>query len=318
MKKSVDVSFVIVTYKSEEYIKKCIQSIKEAAKGLRIEIIIVDNASSDDIVENLHTNFPEVIVIKNTKNEGFARAVNKGVNLATGHYLNILNPDTQLFPDTIKTLMKFLESHPECCLVGGQTIDEMGRTVPSCRSLPHIANVIKYPILLFLKYKGLNKPRRYLLDIWKQRETIDVTKYNGYITGACILIRLDFFKKMGMFDERFFLCAEDADFGLRLKKKGFKAYFVSEALLIHQGGRSVSKNPKSRFYTIDAYLQYINKNFTFIHGLVYKICFFLQIVTLTLMAFLRMQSNEIKILLKGLTLFFHFKIREKPLIIGNH
>ena len=188
----------------------------------------------------------------------------------------------------------------------------MGRCVASCRSLPHIVNLIKYPISLLLRGKRLKKQRRYLLDIWEQNKNIDVTKYKGYITGACILTRLDFFKKMRMFDERFFLCAEDTDFGFRIARAGFHAFFVADASLVHFEGRSVSKNPRSRFYTVDAYLRYIQKNLTFLHGVVYKTCLFIFILNETLWAFARMKWNQTQILLQALLYLIHYWSIEPP------
>jgi len=105
----IDLSVIIVTYKSKEYISRCIQSIREATQGLTVEIIIVENASGDGAADIIHIKFPEVIVIENDKNEGFARGVNRGVSIASGRYINILNPDTQLYPDTLKILLDFME-----------------------------------------------------------------------------------------------------------------------------------------------------------------------------------------------------------------
>lgn len=244
---SIDLSVIIVTYKSKEYISQCIRSILEATQGLSSEIIIVNNSFSDGLCDFLHAKFPEVRVIENKKNEGFAWGVNQGARLASGRYLNILNPDTQLNPDTLKVLLCYLEKHPSDCIVGARTIDEKGKSIPSCRSLPHIGNIIKYPISLLLRGRGLKNPKRYLLDLWEQNETIDVTKYNGYITGACILTRLDIFKKMGMFDERYFLYCEDIDFGFRMKQAGYHAFFVSEASVIHLAGRSASRMFRAGF-----------------------------------------------------------------------
>lgn len=303
MKEPVDLSVVIVAYKSKDYISRCIQSIYEATQGLSFEIIIIDNVSGDGLGEFLHAKFPEVILIKNEKNEGFARGVNRGAKLASGRYLYILNPDTQLYPDTMKIMLNFIEEHPMCCLVGARTIDEMVRSIPSCRSLPHIGNIIKYPLLLFLQGRRLKNPKRYLLDICEQNETIDVTRYNGYITGACIMTRLDFFKKMGMFDERYFLYCEDIDFGLRMKEAGYKAFFVSEASVIHLAGRSTSQNVQSRLYFVEAYIRYIHKNMTFFHGVAYKICFFLFILVWVMGAFLRRNWEQTSILLKTLRFF---------------
>lgn len=308
----IDISIVIVTYKSKEYIIRCLESIRESARGLATETIIVDNASGDGVGEFLHAKFPEVILIENEKNEGFARGVNQGAKRASGRYLYILNPDTQLYSDTMKIMLNFIEKHPMYCLVGARTVDETGRSIPNCRSLPHIANLIKYPISFLLQHKRLRKPRRYLLDLWEQNETIDVTKYNGYITGASILTRLDFFKEMGMFDEQYFLCSEDCDFGLRITRSGFHAFLLTEASLVHFEGSSASKNPRSRLYTVDAYVRYIRKNFAFLHGVAYKTCFFLLVLGWTMVRFLRMEGNEGPILLQTLKCFIPYWLGGPP------
>ena len=299
----IDISIVIVAYKSKECIARCIESIRESCQGLTTEIIIVDNASGDGLGEFLQAKFPEVILIENEKNEGFAKGINRGAKIASGRYLYILNPDTQLYPDTVKIMLNFIEKHTMCCLVGARTVDDTGRSIPNCRSLPHIANLIKYPTLFLLRDNRLRKPRRYLLDLWEQNETIDVTKYNGYITGASILTRLDFFKEMGMFDEQYFLCSEDCDFGLRITRSGFHAFLVAEASLVHFEGSSASKNPKTRLYTIDAYVRYIRKNFTFLHGMAYETCFFLLLLGWTLGAVVKLKWKETMILLQA---FKHF------------
>jgi N-acetylglucosaminyl-diphospho-decaprenol L-rhamnosyltransferase len=312
VKNFVDLSVVIVAYKSREFILRCIRSIHEAAQGLSLEIIIVDNASEDGVSDLVRAEFPDAIMIENKKNEGFARGVNQGASMAAGHYLCILNPDTQLYPETLKILLDFLEKYPMDCIVGPHTVDGSGKSNPSCRSLPHIVNLIKYPIWFLFQRKKLRKPHRYLLDLWEQNETIDVTKYNGYITGASILTRLDFFKEMGMFDEQYFLSSEDCDFGLRITRSGFHAFLVTEASLVHFEGRSVSKNPRSRLYAIDAYVRYIRKNFTFLHGVAYKTCFFLLVLSWAMGRFLRLKGSEVPILLQTLMRFIPYWLGGPP------
>jgi GT2 family glycosyltransferase len=141
------------------------------------------------------------------------------------------------------------------------------------------------------------------LDIWNQSETIDLIEYNGYGTGACFATRLDFFKKMGMFDERYFLYSEDADFGFRIAQAGYHAFLISEASMIHFAGRSAYQNPLSRLYSVETYLQYIHKNFTFFHGAVYKTFFFFVIVGSTLGAWLRRDQIQLRNLLQSLKFF---------------
>jgi len=305
MANPIELSIVIVTYKSKEYIAKCIQSIREATQGLSSEIIIVDNASGDDSTDVIRAGFPEVILVENEKNEGFARGINRGVNLSSGRYLAILNPDTQVNQETFKILLNFLENHQLNYIVGPRTVDEKGTPIPSCRSLPHIGNIIKYPLILLRRGRRLKNPRRYLLDIWEQNRTIDVTKHNGYITGACIITRLDFFKEVGMFDERYFLYCEDIDFGFRMRKAEYHAFFVSEASVIHHAGRSASQNVQSRLYFVDAYIRYIRKNFNFFHGVAYEICFFLLVLGWMIEAFLRREREQTSILLESLRCFIH-------------
>jgi len=306
VKNLVDLSVVIVTYKSKEFILRCIRSIYEAAQELSLEIIIVDNASEDGVSDLVRAEFPDAIMIENKKNEGFARGVNQGASMAAGHYLCILNPDTQLYPETLKILLDFLEKYPMDCIVGPHTVDESGKSNPSCRSLPHIVNIIKYPISLLLRGSQLKKPRRYLLDIWNQSETIDSIKYNGYITGTCFITRLNFFKKMGGFDERYFLYCEDADFGLRIAQGGYHAFLISEASMIHFAGRSAYQNPLPQLYFVEAYLHYIHKNFTFFHRVANKTCFFFLVIGWALRAWLRRDEIQVRILLQSLKCFNPF------------
>lgn len=303
MDNPIDVSVVIVTYKSKDPISRCIQSIRESSEGISVEIIIVDNASCDGIVELVRAEFPEVTVIENKKNVGFARGVNQGVNRATGRYLNILNPDTRLLPETLKILLNFLEKHPWDCVAGARTVDEMGRVIPSCRSLPHIGNIMRYPISLLLRGKRLRKPRRFLLDLWDQGATIDATKLNGYLTGACMMMKSEFFRKMGMFDEQYFVYAEDADFGLRVARAGSQSFLLGETFLIHFKGHSSSQNPRSWLYAVDAYIRYIHKNFTFFHGMAYKIGLLIFVFTWVLRMLLKGNWQEAPILLQTLRCF---------------
>ena len=303
MANPIELSIVIVIYKSKEYISRCIQSIHEATRGISSEICIVDNASGDGSTDLIRAEFPEVILVENEKNEGFARGINRGVKLSSGRYLAILNPDTQVDPEAFKILLSFLENHPLNCIVGPCTVDEKGRPNHSCRSLPHIGNIIKSPLLLLRGGRKLKNPKRYLLDIWEQNRTIDVTKYNGYITGACIITRLNFFREMSMFDERYFLYCEDIDFGFRMKQAGYHAFFVSEASVIHLGRRSASKNVRSRPYFVESYIRYIHKNFTFFHRVAYEIYFFLFVLIWIVEAMLRGKWEQSLILSKTLRYF---------------
>ena len=115
-----------------------------------------------------------------------------------------------------------------------------------------------------------------------------------------------------MFDEQYFLCFEDCDFGLRIGRSGFRAFFVKEASLIHFEGQSASANPRSRLYTVDAYVRYIRKNFTFLHGVMYKTCFFFLVFGWLVGRFLRLKRDEVPILLQILKCFIPYWLGGPP------
>jgi len=297
------ISVVIVTYKSRDYITACINSVKEAARDVAHQIIVVDNASEEELAELLCAEFPDVLLIENENNEGFARAVNRGARNATGQYVVILNPDTLFHRDGLKALMTFVETQPRTCVAGPRTVDSSGKTTFSCRSLPHLGNIAKYPVSVICRGKGLKRPRKYLLDMWVPDRTVDVTRYDGYLQGSCLFMTLDFFRSMGMLDERYFLYAEDADFGLRVKKAGYPCFLVNEAEVIHFGKHAAAKDSRTARYFVETYVQYINKNLNSIHGWAMKFALFVLVIGWIITACVRGEEGKRRALTQALTSF---------------
>lgn len=297
------VSAVIVTYKSLDYILKCIRSFEEAACDIQHEIIVVDNASEEGLTDIVRSEFPHVLCIDNETNEGFARAVNRGAWCARGEYIIILNPDTLFQRDALKTLIMFIEGQARQCVVGPRTVDEAGNVTFSCRSLPHFGNILKYVVAIFRRGKALKNPRKYLLDIWKPNRTVDLAEYDGYLQGSCLLMRLEFFRSIGMFDERYFLYAEDADLGFRVNKAGFSSFLVDESEVVHVGRHIASKEPKTTKYFIETYIQYIDKNLGFVHGLALKTALFFLVINWLVMALLRGDTDKKRAIKEALRSF---------------
>ncbi len=270
---------------------------------MSFEVIVVDNTPGEGLADYLHSEFPEVSVIENESNTGFARGTNQGARIASGRYVCLLNPDTRVHPRSLETLVRFLMQQPEDCIAGPRTVDDRGETVPSCRSLPHVGNALKYPIALLLQGRKLRKPRRYLLDIWAQNESVDLTPYKGYVTGACLVTPLAFFRNMGMLDEQFFLYAEDADFGFRIARAGYHAYLISDALVVHSSGLSAWKNPRSRIHAVESYLHYVDKNLSFLHRMLFKLCFLFFILGCGVQAWLKREKNPAPVLSESLKCF---------------
>lgn len=130
---TLELSVVIVSYNVQELLRQCLRSVLEALEGLEAEILVVDNASTDGTVEALAPQFPQVRWIALERNVGFGRANNIGIAQARGRYILILNPDTLLQPDTLKTMLAYMEEHPEVGIAGCRVLNADGTFQASCR-----------------------------------------------------------------------------------------------------------------------------------------------------------------------------------------
>lgn len=297
------ISVVIVTYKSGDYIAACIQSVEEAARDIPYEVIVVDNAPEEGLPDLVRREFPLVLCLENDRNEGFARAVNRGANRAKGKYIVILNPDTLLHRDGLRALIAFMDGQTAPCVVGPRTVDGAGHVAFSCHSLPHLGNIVRYVVAPFLRGKALKNPRKYLLDLWKPDRTIDLALYNGYLQGSCLVMKLEFFRSLGMLDERYFLYAEDADLGFKIRKAGFSSFLVNEAEVIHVGKHVASKESRTTRYFVETYVQYIDKNLGKVHGLFLKTALLLLVLKWLLVAWFGGDRERLRALRESLPSF---------------
>jgi len=235
-------SIIIVSYNTREFISPCLNSIRKHLDGLPYEIIVVDNHSVDGTSRLIHENFPDVPLIENGKNLGFARAVNEGYKKAGGKYLLILNPDVEILPGSIEKMIHFLEGHPEIGLLLPKLVNPDGSLQFSCRTFYDF-------LILFFRRPPLVKVfpnhriiRKHLMMDWDHREPREV----DWGLGACMFLRRDALGNQEIFDERFFLYFEDVDLCLRLKKEGWKVVYYPEAVMIHSHLRHSAKGVFSR------------------------------------------------------------------------
>lgn len=234
-----DISIVIVNYNVRYFIEQCLYSVYKAVKHLKVEIFVVDNNSVDDSVESIKKNFPEVILIENKVNSGFAKANNQAIKLTDSKYTLLLNPDTIISDDTLIKIFNFMESHPEAGALGVKLIDGEGRFLPeSKRSIPT-------PMISLFRLTGLSKlfPKsrifnKYNLGYLDENKTHEVE----VLCGAFMFIKNEVFLKAGLLDEDFFMYGEDIDFSYRIGKAGFKIYYFPETTTIHFKGESTKKS----------------------------------------------------------------------------
>jgi len=234
-----DVSIIIVNYNVRYFIEQCLYSINKAKKNLDIEIFIVDNNSIDDSVEYIINNFPEVKLIANTINTGFAKANNQAIKMVNSKYTLLLNPDTLLSEDTLQKVFDYMELNPKVGAIGVKLIDGSGNFLPeSKRGFPT-------PIVSLFRLTGLSRifPRsrifnKYNLGYLDEDEVNEV----DVLCGAFMFIRTEVFSKAGMLDEDFFMYGEDIDFSFRIKKAGYKIVYYPLTSTIHFKGESTKKS----------------------------------------------------------------------------
>jgi len=232
-------SIIIVNYNVKEFVKNLLLSLDKALKEFTSEIIIIDNASSDGSVEDIKIKFPTVKVIANSKNVGFGKANNQGLELAEGEYIVLLNPDTIVKENTFKNLIGFMQSTPDAGMVTCKVLNPDGSLQLACRrSFPG-------PWTSFTKVTGLSKlfPNSKLFARYNLTY-LDENKINEVdaVSGSFMLFTRDVYNKVGGFDSRFFMYGEDLDLCYRVQSNGYKVYYVPTTEIIHYKGESTKRS----------------------------------------------------------------------------
>lgn len=235
-------SVIILNYNVRYFLELCILSVQKAIAGLDAEIIVVDNASPDDSCAMVRHHFPEVILIENKENIGFARANNQGVALARGAYICILNPDTVVAENTFIKLFSTQTKLLHMGLVGPRLIDGTGNYLPeSKRNIPS-------PLTSFRRLFGikLGNVKNYYADHIDDQKIGEV----DILVGAFMWCRKKDYLSVQGFDEDYFMYGEDIDLSYKMKKKGKHNYYIGSIPVIHYKGESTNRNAAyvKRFY----------------------------------------------------------------------
>lgn len=231
-------SVVIVNYNVSHYLLQCVDSLSHALRGTDSEVIVVDNHSRDNSVTLLRLYHPEVRIVENLHNLGFAKANNIAIRQSRGEYVLLLNPDTIVSESVVKGVISFLDSHPEAGSAGVRMLNADGTVAPESR------RGVPTPMTAFYKLSGLcgmfpNSRRfgRYYLGHlpWDSPQQIEV------VSGAFCMLRTSVLKKVGLLDEDYFMYGEDIDLSYRILKSGATNWYVPETIL-HYKGESTHKS----------------------------------------------------------------------------
>jgi len=263
-KKNIDVSIVIVSYKTPQLLKACVQSIKDTTHHLSYEIIVVDNNSEDESEQLIGKYFPDVKWINSGYNAGFARANNIGIKTAVGTYVFLLNPDALLVQDYLLKMIKHHEELSKTYSVGLLTsrilssIDEslLIGTGVNFRCIDN--EMHKNPFILKFQsvFKaGKNKPNYDPYTMHYVNHEVD------FVSGACALIKRKTLTDLNLFlDEDFFLYWEDVEWSYRIKKNGLKNFFFADTEIFHVNSASTGKsNHRTAQVRISEFLYYTKR-----------------------------------------------------------
>ncbi len=235
----VDLSIIIVNYNVKEFLQQALLSLRKALEPFSHEIFVVDNASDDGSAILVQREFPEVILIRNDENLGFAVANNMALRRARGRYLVLLNPDTITRENTFVTLVDFLEKHPRTGMVGCKVLNPDGTLQLACRRsypTPWVA-VTRLTGLSYL-FPNSRLFGRYNLTYLPENEVSRVDA----ISGSFMMIRREAFEQVGLLDEDFFLYGEDLDWCLRTTEAGWDIHYVPHTQIVHFKGESSKRS----------------------------------------------------------------------------
>lgn len=244
---SVDLSILIVNWNTRSLLERCLRSVYATVQSRTFEVIVIDNGSTDGSQAMVRTEFPEVRLIENSENLGFARANNQGIRVSRGRYILLLNSDAFLTGSAAETMADLLDRVPSIGIAGANLRFEDGSPQPSYGPLPTFRSEIQSLL-------GLDK------NVQTAEANTDGYVEAGRVDGACLMARREVFDQVGLLDENFFMYSEEVDFCYRAVNAGWKVAHVPGAEVIHTGGGSSGRTPGRFLMLYRGKLQYFAKH----------------------------------------------------------
>ena len=241
-----DLSIIIVNWNTRDYLANCLATVAVETSNLDYEVIVVDNASCDGSVEMLQTRYPDVHVIPNRENLGFARANNQGLALARGRHVLLLNPDTEVRDRALERMVAFLDSNPGAAVVGPRLTLAKGRVQGGAAGYePSPWTLFNFSFFLYQFFP------RWCRGLWLARRSYDTGEpiLVDWVSGAALMARASAIQQVGAMDESYFMYAEDVEWCHRFREAGWAVYCLPTATVVHHIGRSTRQRGASFFAT---------------------------------------------------------------------
>jgi GT2 family glycosyltransferase len=226
-----DLSIVLVCWNNKDYLEPCLNSLYKDALKSSFDVVVVDNGSTDGSQEMLQKKFPEVKIIQNDHNAGLSRASNQGIMATQGKYVLLLNNDTLVNTPSLDAMVFFLDRQGDAGAVGGKLLNPDGSFQAAGSHFPSIHE----EFLISTRLGALFNPG--YPDVIPGNDVKPV----DWIGSACLLLRREALDQVGLLDEEYFIYGDEADLQYRLKKAGWKVYYLPNITTIHYGGRSMDR-----------------------------------------------------------------------------
>lgn len=268
------ISVVIVSWNTRELLGRCLASVEREAESFaedEVEVLVVDNGSTDGTVPMIRSDFPSVILLENKGNVGFAAANNQALAVCSGQYVLLLNPDTELKSGSLSTMTGTLDSDSSISAAGPLLVGQDGRMQTSCYPLPTLSR----ELWRLLHLDCIWPLAVYRMDKWERDRPREVET----LQGACLMVRRSVLDQVGVLDERFFIYTEEIDLCRRISAAGGRLFWTPAAEVVHHGGGSTRQVAGPMF--IELYrskLQYFRKHHGAAGALLYKLILFVIIL----------------------------------------
>jgi hypothetical protein len=261
------ISAIIVNWNTRALLKKCLDAIIVSSQGLDVDVWVVDNGSQDGSPAMVKADYPQVHLIENQANVGFARANNQAARECQGEYLLLLNSDAFVYPNTLRCMLKVMADFPQAGAVGCQLLNEDLSLQRSCYSFPTLATELWQTLWLDRLFPKSKLFGEYLMTYWQMDDPREV----DVVMGACMLVRCSALGEAELFDETFFMYSEEVDLCYRLKHSGWKVRYAPDAKAVHLWGgsaRLVKVETLIRLYR--SRVQFFRKHYGRLPAAIYK------------------------------------------------
>lgn len=234
---NTDISIVIVSWNVKELLQKCLASIYKHQGKLKLEIIVIDNASDDGTADMVKVNYPQVDLVTNINNLGFAAANNIGILRSHGEFILFLNPDTEIIKNTLNQMVEFMKQNYQIGIAGCKHLNKDWTLQPSVRRFPTYWSLFFIFTKLYKIFPNIPSVHHYLAKDLNYKIAQPVEQ----VAGSFLMIRYKTLEEIGPFDERFFLWFEEVDLCKRTHEGGWQVWYNPDAEIIHFGGQSFNQ-----------------------------------------------------------------------------